>query len=132
MDESNDLPEGAEMNDFSSEYSEPGFWDKMKTQAFQAGAKVVELALQLFFAAADPATPRWARMTIIGALGYFISPIDAVPDMIPGIGYVDDLGVLTAAVAAVIASITPEHRGKAREKMRQLFGGNDRTPDDHK
>ena len=95
------------------------------THAVQAGAGVIELSLQLYFAAADPATPRWARLAIIAALGYFVSPIDAVPDLIPGIGYVDDLGVLTAAVATVATSITPEHRTKAREKMKAFFGRDD-------
>jgi uncharacterized membrane protein YkvA (DUF1232 family) len=107
---------------FSRDYSEADFWQKLKNYAMQAGAGVIELALQLFFAAADPATPRWARMTIIAALGYFVAPIDAVPDLIPGMGYVDDLGVLTAAVATVAASVTDGHRAKAKEKMRLFFG----------
>ncbi len=103
--------------------NEAKFWQKLKNYAVQAGAGVVELALQLYFAAADPATPRWAGLAIIGALAYFISPFDTVPDMIPGIGYADDLGVLTAAVATVATSITQEHRAKAREKMALFFGG---------
>ncbi len=35
-----------------------------------------------------------AKISIVAALGYFISPIDAIPDFLPG-GYVDDLGVMT-------------------------------------
>lgn len=125
MAEKDDLSEDAVPVGYSLEYSETNFWQKLKNYALQAGAGVIELALQLYFAAADPATPRWARLAIIGALGYFIAPIDAVPDLIPGMGFVDDLGVLTAAVATVATSITEEHRAKAREKMRAFFGRDD-------
>lgn len=38
---------------------------------------------------------------IVGALVYFISPIDAVPDLLPVVGYSDDLVVLAGAVAAL-------------------------------
>jgi uncharacterized membrane protein YkvA (DUF1232 family) len=125
MADKNELPEDAVPEGYGREYSEVDFWQKLKNYAVQAGAGVIELSLQLYFAAADPTTPRWARLAIIAALGYFVSPIDAVPDLIPGIGYVDDLGVLTAAVATVATSITPEHRTKAREKMKAFFGRDD-------
>ena len=122
MDDKDEAGEDAVPVGYARDYSETSFWQKLTNFALQAGAGVIDLALQLYFAAADPATPRWARLAIIGALGYFISPIDAVPDMIPGIGFVDDLGVLTAAVATVATSITEEHRAKARDKMRAFFG----------
>lgn len=39
----------------------------------------------------------WHRKAIVvAALIYFITPIDAVPDIAPLIGYLDDLGVITA------------------------------------
>ena len=71
---------------------------------------------------ADPNTPAWAKTVIVGALGYFIFPMDAVPDLVPGVGYVDDLGVLTAAVSTIAASVTKEHREKAKTKHREYFG----------
>lgn len=125
MADKDELPGNSASEGYARAYNETDFWQKLKNYALQAGAGVIELALQLYFAAADSATPRWARLTILGALGYFISPIDAVPDMIPGMGYVDDLGVLTAAVAMVAVSIRDEHRAKAREKMRLLFNRDD-------
>lgn len=38
--------------------------------------------------------PLGTIISIIGALIYFLSPIDAIPDVIPGAGYLDDAGVL--------------------------------------
>ena len=41
----------------------------------------------------------WHRKAIVvGALIYFISPIDAIPDIAPLVGYLDDLGVITAVL----------------------------------
>ncbi len=65
--------------------------------------------------------PRWVKAIIIAALIYFISPIDAVPDFLPG-GFVDDLGVLGAAAVKIAAYIKPEHRARAQEWVDRIFG----------
>jgi uncharacterized membrane protein YkvA (DUF1232 family) len=106
---------------FGSEYSEEGFWDKVKKYAKVAGEGVLEPALKLYYAAQDPSTPTWAKGVIFGALGYFISPIDAIPDLTPVVGYADDLGVLVAAVATVAAHIKEEHVKRARDTLRNWF-----------
>lgn len=108
-------------NQFSSQYSESGFWDKIKTYAKSAGEGVLEPALKMYYAALDSDTPAWAKATIFASLGYFISPVDAVPDVVPIVGYTDDLGVLIAAVAATAAHIKDEHVRKAKETLAQWF-----------
>lgn len=85
-------------------------------------AKVLEQALKMYYSATDPDTPLWAKTTIYGALGYFISPIDAIPDLLPVLGYTDDIGVLIAAATAVAAHIKDEHVRKARDTLQQWFG----------
>ena len=102
-------------------YSEASFWQKLNTFAFQAGHSLVEKALQLYYAAESPDTPAWAKGVVMAALAYFVSPIDAIPDPIPVIGFTDDLGVLISAVATVAAHITPKEKKKAAEKMDEWF-----------
>lgn len=68
----------------------------------------------------DPATPRRVRLTLLAALGYFVLPVDAIPDIMPILGFTDDAAVIAAALAAVAGSITPEHREKARKAMAEL------------
>lgn len=109
-------------NQFENEFSDSGFWDKVKKNARSAGESVLEPALKLYYAAQDPETPVWAKTTIYGALGYFISPIDAIPDITPIVGYSDDLGVLVAATAAVAAHVAEKHKDKAKETLKQWFG----------
>ena len=62
--------------------------------------------------------PAWARTTIVGALGYFIFPIDAIPDFIPAVGFFDDFGVLAGAVATVAAQIDDEVTAKATAQLK--------------
>ena len=92
--------------DYSTQYSDDGFWGKVKAYAKVAGKGVLEPALKMYYSATDPDTPRWAKTTIYGALGYFISPIDAIPDLLPVLGYTDDLGVLVAAMKDDTGKVT--------------------------
>jgi uncharacterized membrane protein YkvA (DUF1232 family) len=119
-------------DEYSKQYSEEKFWDKLVRRAKAAGYEVVEKALWLYYAAQEPGTPKWAKGVIIAALGYFIFPLDALPDVMPFVGYSDDLGVLAAAVAAVAIYITADVKEKARAKMKDWFGSRDRPQSDDK
>lgn len=55
----------------------------------------------LYDAMVDPRTPIEAKLIAIAALIYLISPVDIIPDIIPGIGFVDDAAAITAAVASI-------------------------------
>lgn len=68
----------------------------------------------------DPSTPRRVKLTLLAALGYFVLPLDALPDVMPLLGFTDDAAVIAAALAAVAGSITPQHREKAKEMLTDL------------
>ena len=105
----------------ASDYTDEGFWSKVKGFALTAGRGLVEQALWLHGAAQRPETPLWAKTTIFGALGYFISPIDVIPDALPIVGFTDDLGVIVAALGAVRAYVTDEVKRQAAEKLAVWF-----------
>lgn len=109
--------------DYTKEYSEESLWKKLGSFAATAGKEVVEKVLVLFEALKDKDTPGWAKGVILAALGYFILPTDAVPDLLPFAGYADDLGALAAAVATVAAHIKKEHVDKARATLSRWFPG---------
>ena len=98
---------------YAHHYSDEGFQQKLRRFAVKAGRQVVEQALTLYYAMQSPATPKWAKAVIVGALGYFILPLDAIPDLIPGVGFTDDFATLAAAIATVARYVTDEHRRKA-------------------
>lgn len=108
--------------DYVTSFSESGFWQKLGRYAKVAGREVAEKALWLCLAAQSPTTPRWARTTIYGALGYFILPLDAIPDFAPLVGYTDDLGVLAAALATVSLYVTDDIKARSRQMLDKWFG----------
>lgn len=107
---------------YDEHYSEDNFWNKVKNNALKVGKDLLEKALILYYCLIDPDTPGWAKAVIVSALGYFILPLDLIPDITPIAGYADDLGALAAALASVIAHVKEEHRNKAEETIAKLFG----------
>jgi uncharacterized membrane protein YkvA (DUF1232 family) len=71
----------------------------------------------MYFCMLDPKTPLWVKGIVAAALAYFILPLDAIPDLMPLVGFSDDASVLAAAFAAISAYVTGEHREKARAWM---------------
>lgn len=106
-------------NELHKEYSDQGFWDKVKDYAKVMGESVLLPAFKLYHVAQDSDTPVWAKTMIYSALAYFILPVDAIPDVVPVVGYTDDLGALAAAAATIVAHIKPEHTEKAKETLKQ-------------
>lgn len=114
-------PDGQE-EDYADAYTEERLRSKLSRHAVSAGRDVVERALLLYYALQREQTPAWAKATIVGALGYFITPLDAIVDITPGIGFVDDLGVLAFALATVSASIDDAVRRQAAARLSAWFG----------
>lgn len=106
---------------YEEAYSRKSFREKVAAFAPAAGKEVVRGALVLSRCLRDSDTPKWAKARIIGALGYFIFPLDAIPDAVPLAGFSDDLGVLALALATVALHIKPEHKRKAEKKLAEWF-----------
>jgi len=108
---------------YSKHFSEQSFWSKLKKFGKKAGVSVVYVALLLFYTLQKPTTPVWAKTVIIGALGYFILPVDLIPDLLPG-GYADDMSGLFGALVTVAMFIDDEVKAKAKYRIRIWFGDN--------
>jgi len=106
---------------YQKDYSGPRFWGKVRSAAKKAGVKVIYLALVLYYVLVSESTNAKNRSIIIGALGYFILPIDILPDTIPALGYTDDFALLVAVFFAVKNSVTPAIEAKAKKKLGQWF-----------
>lgn len=107
---------------YGKHYSDESFWSKLGKYAKDAGKKVVYSGLTLYYALDNPNLPKKAKATIYGALGYLIFPVDAVPDLLPAVGYSDDLGALLLSLGMVAVHINQSTRRKALEKMNDWFG----------
>lgn len=107
---------------YQGSFSAAKFWGKIKGVAKKAGVKVIYVALILYYELTDPDIDTKEKAVIIGALGYFILPIDLIPDTIPVAGFTDDLAALIAAYKFVEHNITPEIKTKAKTKLAEWFG----------
>jgi uncharacterized membrane protein YkvA (DUF1232 family) len=103
-------------------YSDEKFWDKLKKFAKKAGSSVVYAVLLLYYTLQKPEVPKKTKAIIIGALGYFILPVDLLPDMLLGIGFTDDLGALGIALFQVAMYIDDDVKMKAKVKLEDWFG----------
>ena len=92
-------------------------WEKVGTFFVEAGKELIELILTMFYVAKDEETPPWVRALVVSAIAYFLMPVDAIPDALPGIGFTDDAGVVAAVVAAIAAHIADKHREQAKAQM---------------
>ena len=107
---------------YKKEYSEKNLWEKLKKYARVAGQKTVYSALLMFYAFRRKETPGWAKNVILGAIGYFLSPFDGVPDLTPFLGYTDDLGVLSFGLVTIASYIDADVKKNARERLEKWFG----------
>ena len=76
-----------------------------------------EDVLAAYHCVRDPATSTRVKLILLGALAYFVMPVDAVPDILPVLGFTDDAAVMAAAIASVRNSILPQHREMARATL---------------
>ncbi len=99
---------------------EQRFWQKLKR--FLSRIPFAEDLTAAYYCARDPETPAYVRAVLLGAIAYFVLPIDMVPDILAGLGFTDDASVLAAAVAAVGRHLQPRHREQARRALEKIGG----------
>ena len=112
---------------YQDNYNENSFWDKILKFAKKAGIKLIYLALLLFYTLKSGVLSLKDKAIIYGALGYFILPVDLIPDWIPVIGLSDDFGALIYAYERIKENITDEIREKAKIKLFESFGNFDKA-----
>lgn len=91
------------------------FWKTLAKANKQLPA--VEQVVAAYYCAFDPNTPNRTRAILLAALGYFVLPIDSIPDFLFGFGFTDDIAVLTLAFSAIKGSIKQIHKDAARNKL---------------
>ncbi|MCQ2588546.1 MAG: DUF1232 domain-containing protein [Treponema sp.] len=84
-------------------------------------AQIWDKVLFLWDKAKSPDVPVRLKVTIIGALLYLILPADIVPDAIPGIGLIDDVGVLLAVYNELEKFFVPKVIEKAKVKLQESY-----------
>lgn len=110
-----------EKEEYKKEYNENSFFDKLKKVLKVVGVKGVYMLLLLYNTLQRKDIPPKEKSIIIGALGYFILPLDALPDITPIVGYSDDIFALGMAILKVMPYIDDEMKEKSREQIIKWF-----------
>ena len=111
-------------------YSEESLMTKISRFAKKAGLNTTYYVLLLYTMLISGKTALKDKAVIIGALGYFICPIDLIPDIMIGTGFLDDASILMFALTTISSSITQEIRLDARKRLHQIFEFDDSELDD--
>lgn len=91
------------------------FWAKLKR--FASRVPFAQDLVAAYYCALDPATPIRVRGMLLAALAYFILPTDFIPDILGGLGFADDIALLSAVTGLVSSHITPTHLAAAARAL---------------
>ena len=112
-----------EVQKYGTYYSDNRFWKKVERVAKKVGATVLLPVFTLYYMLQDDKVSLQHKAYIVGALGYFILPIDLIPDgILPVIGLTDDIAVMTLGLKLVKDSITPEIKARANARVSEITG----------
>lgn len=110
-----------EILNYKDKFSQSAFLEKISRIAKRAGAKLIYVALILYYTLQSDKVSLKDKAIILGALGYLISPLDVVPDAIPIAGLGDDLAVLIFVLKKVWGEVNDDVRAKAKSKLSRWF-----------
>ena len=122
------LPET--LHSYADRFNPEEMWDKLKTQAVSAGQELVVMVLTMYYTIRDRIkgtnvaedVPMKDVLLLAGAIAYFVCPADLIPDVLPAVGYSDDLTALTFAYKKAFHIFTSASKGTALEKTAELLG----------
>lgn len=118
--------EAAKYAEYSANYSESDFEDKIRSFGKKLGGKICGEFFFLRDLVKDKNSPLYTTKKqllpiIIGVLGYFILPVDVIPDFIPVAGLSDDALALATVIKLLSGKEFEPFRTKAKEEVNNLF-----------
>lgn len=109
------------INEFKEKYNSSDLMGKISAVAKKVGASTVYHVLLLYYALTSDKVPTSKKIIIMAALGYFIAPVDFIPDFVL-MGLLDDSSVLLFALKQIQPYISDDVKAKALAKLRDWFG----------
>ena len=111
-----------ELQKYEQHYNDSSFLDKVTKYGKLIGITALYKAVQLWFVLQKPDVPAGTKAVIMGALGYLIAPLDFLPDLLPVLGYTDDMVAITFALIKVQGYIDEEVERKSKKLLTKIFG----------
>ena len=111
-----------ELQKYEQHYNDSSFLEKVTKYGKLIGITALYKAVQLWFVLQKPDVPAGTKAVIMGALGYLIAPLDFLPDLLPVLGYTDDIVAITFALIKVQGYIDEEVERKSKKLLTKIFG----------
>lgn len=106
---------------YGRHFSESKFVTKLLKLAKRAGKKLLYPAMLLYKIYESKNVSIKDKAIVIGALGYFILPHDLIADIIPLLGFTDDMAVMTIVIRTLSKAMTPELKNDAKEALEKIL-----------
>lgn len=113
------LPTGNEED--VQNFNDQRFLQKLARFAVTLGKPVIEQIYALYFMILSPDTPMKSKLMIVGALLYFVSPMDAIPDLLGPFGFSDDVAVIALVFKQLKDSMSVDIKAKAMAATETLL-----------
>ncbi len=114
------------LDKYAAFYNPNALFEKIKKVAKKAGVKTIFVVLILYYATFDKSLPIKDRLMVIAALGYFILPLDLLPDTLP-LGFTADAAAMLFVVTHISNNISDDTLAQAKQKLSEWFGDVDET-----
>ena len=112
-----------DLKSYCKYFSEASFADKLRAVGGLLGKNILLPVLKAYYVLRSPTTKASEKAMLMGALGYFILPVDFLPDFLAGlIGFGDDLMVISFVLGKIHNNITPEIEEKAEAAYAKIVG----------
>lgn len=92
----------------------------MLDRAKQWARSIRRDVIAVWIAARDPRTPWHVKALAAVVAAYAFSPVDLIPDVIPVLGYLDDLLLLPLGILLVVRMIPPDLMAEYRQAAQQV------------
>lgn len=107
---------------YTDHFNDLSFWEKIRRVGDMLSETVLLPLIQLYYVYRSAEVPFKAKLYITGALGYFILPMDLLPDFLPALlGFSDDVIVIGIVMKQLEQYVTPEIDAKARAALRRIY-----------
>ncbi len=113
---------------YTGHYSDHRFHSKLLNLSCHVKRKLGYKAAILYVIMMDGTVPVWVKASILGVLGYFICPLDTVPDILPGVGFIDDVSLMGAVIVEISAYVTSSVQKRAETLRDAWYAGEASVP----
>lgn len=115
----------ANLNLYEKYFSESELWQKIGKFGKSIGATILYPVFLLFYLLKSGEVNLKEKAMIIGTLGYFILPLDLLPDALTGVGYTDDAAALMTVLRALASCINSHIQQTSKTQLKDLLGDYD-------